>query len=173
MVELGSDPDAKFGASRQDPKSFADVSDRPALEVEFIDGVNSFSGESRFEVFAVSEGISGFDDACVLVGVIVCIVEPTLTFDLLFLQKLGSHTVAMLIMDLVFFVFDGFSSLSVIDFFLQFFTVFSHSHFLFVDWQTVDDRLNALLFFVVRGQLVDKFVDILGDFAVLNIFGFP
>lgn len=172
MVELGSDPDAKFGASRQDSKSFADVSDRPALEVEFIDGVNSFSGESRFEVFTVGEGISGFDDACVLVGVIVFIVEPTLTSDLRFLQKLGSHTVAMLIMDFVFFVFDGFSSLSVIDFFLQLFTVFSHSHFLFVDWQTVDDRLNALLFFVVRGQLVDKFVDIFGDFAVLNIFGF-
>ena len=46
MEELGSNPHTELGTSWQATVSFADVSDRPTLEVELVNGVYGFGGES-------------------------------------------------------------------------------------------------------------------------------
>lgn len=98
---------------------------------------------------------------------------PIAIHDIIFINEDRFGLVEMLVVFPVCFVFPSLHSLSVIDIFLELFTVLGDSHLLLIDWQLVDDALDFLLFLVVLGQLGDKRVDVFSGLVVFQVLQLP
>ena len=98
---------------------------------------------------------------------------PIAIHDIIFINENRFGLVEMLVVFPVCFVFPSLHSLSVIDIFLELFTVLGDSHLLLIDWQLVDDALDFLLFLVVLGQLGDKRVDVFSGLVVFQVLQLP
>lgn len=84
MVELSPYPHAKLCPSGEDSKTLADVTNCPALEVEFVDSVDGLRRESCFKALPVVPRVSALGYSRVVVGLIFLSFIPILLNLLLF-----------------------------------------------------------------------------------------
>ena len=72
IVQLGPGPDAELSPAGQDTESLADVPDSPALQVAFVDGIDSLRRQpGKRQRRAVAKVDSGVRPACDLFNVVV------------------------------------------------------------------------------------------------------